>query len=400
MFMSVSVKHHLKRETRQTASKSNCLSWILARYNLFHSSKRALILVQGISKNFQRNQLFHPFSQENPLLTGTGLGLAIVNSIIHSDTVDGRIDVWSEEGAGTEIKITFSAQVTDEDGETSAGDMEPFKFDDPDKPLRVSLIGFEDDDHIGTRLLLDTVRTYVSTWWGFRIQGPGEETGDIVILNEGVEKVAEATENHDISRPFIILSGSRGSPQIMSVTNEHERIGGICRAMYKPGGPTRLRSALSVCVHALNIQAQGNAPAQAMSRHVSQMSDGAYEAELLTPSVSTILPARRNSEEPGHVLARPPISRSATAHPTLAASWKRLSLTSEGSVEEDQETTSPTITIGPGGTLLRSSVGSVQSGMHPRILVVEDNPILRNLLCASYACIFVAADACNIGYSG
>ncbi|KIY71679.1 hypothetical protein CYLTODRAFT_368778 [Cylindrobasidium torrendii FP15055 ss-10] len=335
---------------------------------------------KGISKNFQRNQLFHPFSQENPLLTGTGLGLAIVNSIIHSDTVDGRIDVWSEEGVGTEIKITFSAQVTDEDGETSAGDMEPFKFDDPDKPLRVSLIGFEDDDHIGTRLLLDTVRTYISTWWGFSIQGPGEETGDIVILNEGVETVAAATENHDISRPFIILSGSRGSPQIMSVTSEHERIGGICRAMYKPGGPTRLRSALSVCVHALKIQAQGSVPAQAMSRHVSQMSDGAYEAELLTPSISTILPARRNSEEPNHALARPPISRSATAHPTLATSWKRLSSTSEGAVEEDQETTSPTITIGPGGTLLRSSVGSVQSGMHPKILVVEDNPILRNLL--------------------
>ena len=37
---------------------------------------------KGISQDFLKNQLFHPFSQENPLQTGTGLGLAIVSSIV------------------------------------------------------------------------------------------------------------------------------------------------------------------------------------------------------------------------------------------------------------------------------------------------------------------------------
>lgn len=56
---------------------------------------------KGIGKEFLKDQLFHPFSQENPLQTGTGLGLAIVNSIIRSDSVNGKVDVWSSEGLST-----------------------------------------------------------------------------------------------------------------------------------------------------------------------------------------------------------------------------------------------------------------------------------------------------------
>ena len=59
---------------------------------------------------YLQNHLFHPFSQENPLQTGTGLGLAIVNSIVRSRSVDGKVDVWSAEGVGTEIKKVLELQ--------------------------------------------------------------------------------------------------------------------------------------------------------------------------------------------------------------------------------------------------------------------------------------------------
>ncbi|KAJ7860840.1 hypothetical protein B0H14DRAFT_3863648 [Mycena olivaceomarginata] len=105
---------------------------------------------KGISKNFHKNQLFHPFSQENPLQMGTGLRIAIVNSIVKSESVNGKVDIWSEEGFGTEIKVTFTAQIPVD--EATAPEVEPFKFDDPIHPVTVSLVGFE-DEHKGVQLL-------------------------------------------------------------------------------------------------------------------------------------------------------------------------------------------------------------------------------------------------------
>lgn len=46
----------------------------------------------------------------------------------------------------------------------------------------------------------------------------------------------------------------------------------------------------------------------------------------------------------------------------------------------DPDTTVPTITVGTGRTLLKASVGSLKSERRFRVLVVEDNSILRNLL--------------------
>jgi hypothetical protein len=58
-------------------------------------------------------------------------------------------------------------------------------------------------------------------------------------------------------------------------------------------------------------------------------------------------------------------------------------------VESDEAPSSPalngtatsTVSVGTGGTLLKSSVGTIDTTEHQfRVLVVEDNSILRNLL--------------------
>ncbi|TKA61661.1 hypothetical protein B0A49_10128, partial [Cryomyces minteri] len=58
---------------------------------------------RGISKEYLRDRLFTPFAQEDPLTVGTGLGLSIIRQIITS--MGGEIDVQSEKGHGTEIKV-------------------------------------------------------------------------------------------------------------------------------------------------------------------------------------------------------------------------------------------------------------------------------------------------------
>jgi hypothetical protein len=307
------------------------------------------------------------------LQTGTGLGLAIVNSIVQSESVKGKVDVWSEEGIGTEIKVTFTAQIPGDD--TTAPAMEPFKFDDPIHPVTVSLVGF-DDDHKGVQLLYTVMQTYLVSWWGFEVRPSEQDYGEIVLLNEDVEPVKKATAERDTSRPFIILSTLRGNPGVMAVASEHERIGGFCRILYKPGGPSRLYGLLKLCLHAIRIGRSG-----ASSPH--------GETERDEPMLPVTHVPRRNSEESHNVQTvsrRPMMSpRSTTVHPLSSTSWRTLSSTAEkeepGTPPIEDGDVDPTISIGAGGTLLRSSMGTINSDERRfRVLVVEDNSILRNLL--------------------
>lgn len=324
-----------------------------------------------------QNQLFHPFSQENPLQTGTGLGLAIVNSIVTSESVGGKVEVWSEEGAGTEIKVTFSAERLED--EEALPEMEPFKVDDLVSLPTISLVGF-DSQHEGTKLLNTVLRTYLTSWWGLEI-ATGHDYGDIIILNDDPAPISAATDRRDTSRPFIILSAARGNPTIMAIASEHERIGGFCRILYKPGGPSRLRSILKLCLHALKIgsRSRGSSPEAKYTGGVQQYLPMGDDKERGGSGIP-----RRNSEE-NHSWSRkhpsrPPMSpRSSTASPAMS-SWHTLSSIAQGKTSEPDPVL-PTISIGTGGSLLKSSVGTVDTSERRfRVLVVEDNSILRNLL--------------------
>ena len=60
----------------------------------------------GMSDDFVRNHAFTAFSQEDSLAVGTGLGLSIIRSIV--DGLGGKIDLRSQRGLGTEVKIWLS----------------------------------------------------------------------------------------------------------------------------------------------------------------------------------------------------------------------------------------------------------------------------------------------------
>ncbi|KAH9838351.1 histidine kinase [Rhodofomes roseus] len=341
---------------------------------------------KGISQNFLKNQLFHPFSQENPLQTGTGLGLAIVNSIIRSKSVDGKVDVWSAEGVGTEIKITFAADVV-EDENVPAADEELIKvYKSLNRPL-VSLLGFS-DSHRGIQLLRNVTTSYLSSRWGLDVAEDGEP-GQIIIVNEVLEPITQAIENKDGTRPFIILSSLRGDPRLMNMVGEYERIGGFCRIVYKPVGPVRLHAALKLCLQVLRF-GQG-----IKKKPTLQVRAGSPQpvspAALSDDAVYSSLPRRFSDEvTPQMQTTRPPLGqRAATAHPS--ATWTHMMTfppeEMDGTEPEPPESApssprsaSPVVNIGTGGTLLKSSVGSLGIRSTMRVLVIEDNSILRNLL--------------------
>ncbi|KAI0701324.1 hypothetical protein BC835DRAFT_1264982 [Cytidiella melzeri] len=341
---------------------------------------------KGISQNFLKNGLFHPFSQENPLQTGTGLGLAIVNSIVRSSSVDGKVDVWSSEGAGTEIKVTFTAEVI-KDEEPSFDGSELLKiYDSVDCPS-VHLSGF-DEPHRGTQLLRSVVSNHIVNRWGFAL-AESPDKGEIVIANEDISPVLRATEAKILDRAFIIFSAARGDPRLMNAVTDFESLGGFCRIVYKPFGPQRLYAALKLCLHALNIAQATRLKSAENGQAQSPQLTHSHSATDELPSLGLTFP-RRYSEDNKVLTLRPPLGpRAFTAHPL--SSWSDFSSPSEQDEIDEQEVqlatsvltqspSSPTITIGTGGSLLKTSVGTLEPKRAIRVLVVEDNAILRNLL--------------------
>lgn len=321
--------------------------------------------------------------------TGTGLGLAIVNSIVRSKSVDGKVDVWSAEGVGTEIKITFTAEVVD-DPDTHSIDGELMKLYEALGTPSISLAGF-DAQHRGVQLLKGVLSSYLVKRWHLSLADHSQRS-DIVIVNEDYAHVIRAMEDKRTHLPFIILSSNRGDPKLMNVVSEYERHGGFCRVVYKPAGPYRLAAALKLCFHALNISSRNrNTSHDDLSTAVSTPSDqGDRDAGYVNASL-----LRRYSEESGQTRlpqVRPLIGpRAITAHPLTT--WSHLSSTTEQDESQEanhrpmspvltQSPSSPTIAIGTGGTLLKSAAGTLRMpGSRPlRVLVIEDNAILRNLL--------------------
>lgn len=193
----------------------------------------------------------------------------------------------------------------------------------------------------------------------------------------------------------------------MTIASEHERIGGFCRVVYKPGGPSRLHAVLKLCLHTLQIASRSR-PGSPQNNQNTEQEDSLDERPSILYSPGQA-PTRRNSEENGRRVPpkRPLMSpRSMTVHPLANRTWKTLMPPAEADEIEvpDQDLTAvvPAVTLGSGGTLLKSSIGALQPQEHQfRVLVVEDNAILRNLLYVPCNCftstlltLFIVPNGC------
>ncbi|KAG8906833.1 His Kinase A domain containing protein [Tulasnella sp. 403] len=351
---------------------------------------------KGISKDFLQHRLFQPFSQENPLQTGTGLGLAIVNSI--GTSLGGKVDVWSAEGAGTEIRLTMQVDL--------AQKQRPLPIAVPKDSLSVSLHGF-DADHKGVKLLRDVMVGYLTEWWGFRI-AEDFSNGDILIVNGNLDVISDLTTSRDFSRPVLLLSMARGDTGVMHVVNAFERLGGLCRIIFKPNGPVRLEEALRTAVSKLEVlrgspasssverNSQSFRTAPDTSSDIDSDADPApvsvsRDESLNSPSVPPMSSlTRRRSEEPPERTPRPSLGqRSSTYTGSSSLRSQRVGAflaTPENEAEDGASTSisntpGSTVVIGEDGSvMLRSAVGTTGSRHKPVVLLVDDNAVNRNLL--------------------
>lgn len=320
---------------------------------------------------------------------GTGLGLAIVKSIVRSESVNGKIDVNSTENVGTEIRIIFEAQT------------EPSEVKEPDElgndwnqlgfsqaPL-VSLLGLGNTP--GQDLLKRVITGYLERWWHFRVSFSETELGDILLVNEEIDIVRDLVEGCKCGRPLVLMSSARGDPYVISAMDTYERAGGFARIIFKPVGPGALHAVLKLCIEALRSGVSRQRGSSSRSS-ISSLSDVVtsptgerYISRDLVVGASTLNRRRSDGTDPTlPIPARPTLGPRSITHSYLTKDLVPVSAPpASASIREeplDPDNSSTAILVGSGGLLLKSSVGALGSGRPIRVLVVEDNSILRELL--------------------
>lgn len=346
-----------------------------------------------LNVNEIQNQLFQPFSQENPLQPGTGLGLAIVNSIVRSESVSGKIDVWSSENVGTEIRIIFEAQVKPIEL-SELNELGNWKEDGFANPPSISLLGFNQSR--GNKLLKQVLTGYLEGWWHFNITPADSQLGDILLVNEEVGLARELIDKGDCLRPLVVISSARGDPYVISTVDEYERAGGFARVIFKPVGATSLQHVLRLCIRIVRVglpkHHRAN-PSQSSLFSIGESMPGERRTArnvVIGTGASSALNRRRSDGNEGDVISasRPTmLQRSRTYNLQVSTKLSPPPPTDDHELD-NPSSPSTTISVGPGGLLLKTSVGSLEPGKLIHVLVVEDNNILRELLYVPLLCSF------------
>ena len=157
--------------------------------------------------------------------------------------------------------------------------------------------------------------------------------------------------------------------------------------LFKPGGPSKLRQVMMTCVSMVKmLQIPHHDSVQSNHHPFTQLDVPDVADSWATPPVGHPTFTRRTSDSTETpVIPRPRMPPRSTTYHKTGVSWQTSSTpTPSPSTPEPSEPlpVSPTLTVSVGSEalLLKSSINSMQTTKSPRILVVEDNDLLRGLL--------------------
>ncbi|KFY02968.1 hypothetical protein O988_01786 [Pseudogymnoascus sp. VKM F-3808] len=318
---------------------------------------------QGMSSEFMKTKLFMPFTQEDVTAPGTGLGMSIVKQIV--DLSGGVIEVHSELGKGTEIKLSLPLDDRlPRMSESPESVLPELALEDPIIAVRrrargrtVTIRGFDNtagksDLQIGAIASLKaSIVKYAVEWFNLTINSD-QSVADIVISDES-EFLKSAKLTGSSSQLLLILCSNGARRDIY--TSQFE-VGQLVEFISKPCGPHRLAKAL------LNIL-------DAEDALKTSKEDYAIPAE---PQCELVLPVVPPQNTRARELAEP---RPAVVHRVSSNVVVRMNsnVSSEHVLSELLKGTSisETSSVTEPAPLLQAP---------PKMLLVEDNPVNMMLL--------------------
>jgi hypothetical protein len=178
---------------------------------------------KGMSKDYLKYQLFTPFAQEDQMSVGTGLGLSIVRLLVTD--LGGKIDVQSEVGYGTTVKVSVPLVSPPQLSDSASAENSTLI---PDirrrcKGLTLCLVGFEYYPDIGENptgilsvharrmlTLKSSITTIAADWFGMETSAASSlasATGDILI---GLRSKLDLPDGHVQKQALIFFEDTVG----------------------------------------------------------------------------------------------------------------------------------------------------------------------------------------------
>ncbi|RAK77245.1 hybrid sensor histidine kinase/response regulator [Aspergillus fijiensis CBS 313.89] len=280
---------------------------------------------KGISEEFLRNRLYTPFAQEDPLAVGTGLGLSIVRSLLKS--LDGDITFDSRAGEGTSVKVTMPLTRPGLEDASLDRDLQNLTIQGSKSsgPIRkhagrrASILLEGDAEDISSSPRWTIISRYLVGWFGIELVPHDSNSPVDFMLVDGTTTVPIETET--VLPPILVVWDPSASPS-------NPLPGWLSSAptvnfVRLPCGPWKLAAAIERC-----LNQQSETTSVALQSRTS--------------------PVAHDDQHPAAAAAAP------QSQPSLCPQCQSASTQQDAAIE-------------------RSARG-------PRVLVVEDNPINRNLI--------------------
>ncbi|RAH47724.1 hybrid sensor histidine kinase/response regulator [Aspergillus brunneoviolaceus CBS 621.78] len=280
---------------------------------------------KGISEEFLRNRLYTPFAQEDPLAVGTGLGLSIVRSLLKS--LDGDITFDSRAGEGTSVKVTMPLTRPGLEDASLDRDLQNLTIQGSKSsgPIskhagrRASILLEGDAEDISSSPRWTIISRYLVGWFGIELVPHDSNSPVDFMLVDGTTTVPIETET--VLPPILVVWDPSASPS-------NPLPGWLSSAptvnfVRLPCGPWKLAAAIERC-----LNQQSETTSVALQSRTS--------------------PVAHDDQHPAAAAAAP------QSQPSLCPQCQSASTQQDAAIE-------------------RTARG-------PRVLVVEDNPINRNLI--------------------
>ncbi|PGH29791.1 hypothetical protein GX50_07462 [[Emmonsia] crescens] len=326
---------------------------------------------KGISGEYLRNDLFTPFSQEDPFVPGNGLGLSIVQQAISS--LGGEIEVKSVQAMGTVISAMVelslpskcSEQTDDELG--SMTNVQEFT-----RGRAVGFIGFDTDPELqdeGTFLLRKALERMCKEWFNMETH-PVHDSQNIPICHfyiathAGEKALQRARCAAKDPSPVIVICDSFDTVQILTDSTQRHGALGITEFICQPCGPRKLAKAFEACIERLAQFTEGN---------VGEIEREAHALEPVTSPMPSLSTEKAESLMIPLTLSKlENLCVSQQASPTLGPDYTLTEIPSPNQVTVRRTMEEPILEV------KKIDIGA------PAALLVDDNDINLKLL-AAYA---------------
>ncbi|OQD82382.1 hypothetical protein PENANT_c022G04500 [Penicillium antarcticum] len=334
---------------------------------------------KGIGAQYLQNDVFTPFSQEDPLASGSGLGLSIVRQAV--GFLSGSIEIESTQGVGTNLSIRTPLTRSSGTSDASSSDSKFSSLQRYTQDKTIGLLGFGSSLHSQRdTALYSSLERLCCDWFGLKVSNVSPIKDEHFLfdfyLAVQTELDSEDTEGRNLfalssqlaykdgcRSPVVVICQSPEEAHRLFVAAKNRDQTAFFEFISQPCGPRKLARALNICIKRQMDQEAGRPSADEPTHWVEMpesshlpMDLGAVDPPKERMKISKRPTAETMADSNREGAKSPPTEQYQQANPQGGAQVMSSSKTAEQETQAD-------------------TTGS-------KVLLVDDNDLNLQLLCA------------------